>query len=208
LGDDVTVNYEILPADIAFDKVELQVRNSRGELVYKRDDLAATGGKVQTTKWEKVKWSEPPFVGAYANPANNDYAITVVGYFNDNGCPAEPLKINTKFILSAEIKDIKSGSASRASGLSDLDKTLKIRFQSLLGSMEFQASDIEITEMKGLEKGSYGKMIKLDKPALNQLQDGEWTIQIKDIRDAAGNFVDANPATPEIEPYEKKITLN
>ena len=204
LGDDLKIDYEIEPLAFAFEKAELRIYNNKGNLVYKREGLPASGGKYSTV-WEKTKWNQEPHIGAYANPKNSPYQIQIAG--SAPNCAAAGRDVDTQFVIHAEIRDIRAGSAERASGLAQAMKTLEVRLNGVSGRKTFKGTDLKISDIEGLPEGSYGKAVLLQNQELNQLENGRWTIQVRDVSDGVGNVFDANPSTPKSDAYESELEL-
>ncbi|HTL46961.1 MAG TPA: hypothetical protein VL688_02735 [Verrucomicrobiae bacterium] len=203
LGDDLTVKYKIEGAQ--FGKLEMRVYNKNGDVVYRRADLEGTIGSHETT-WPKARWNQEPHIGAYANPKNGPYEIEIAAA-KPRCVSAGSKYVDTKLVIQADIRDLKAGSATRASSL---DTTIQYTRIKLKGPAEhdFFGGDILRTTIPGLAAGNYGKRLYVDKPfTLSRLEDGKWTISVYDNFDGVGNSLDTDPSTPQSDPYETEIEL-
>ncbi len=205
LGENLAIAYKIEPSGFSFENVELQVYNKKGELVYRKDGLPRAGGGMLTAEWPKAKWNQEPHIGAYANPNNGPYEIVIAG--TNPNCSSDSKKIDTHFVVHADIRDVKAGTAARASGLDMAMSMLKVVLIGPSSTKNFSTPDVRIANMAGLGAGSYGKTLTLDTNDLNRLEDGKWIVQIKDPYDNVGNLTDADPGTPTSDPYETEIEL-
>jgi len=176
----------------------LRVANQSDTLVYKRTDLDTSGGQ-HTTTWDDAKWNQTPHSGAYANPNNGDYKITVRGTKDGSTYTSAQETVNTKFVIEADIKDQKAGGASAAAGLADLSSALEVIVSK--GETSHNLSSGTLTNITD------GKHVKVDSGTLNSLADGTWTVQLKDVRDEIGNFHDTNTGTQDIDHYEWEVEL-
>ena len=199
LGDDLTVYYRVIgPPGFSFARAELRVSNDEvGAVIYVRADLSGNTGE-HTTKWKEAKWNQSPHSGAYANPSKGDWKINVVGIKGNKEIVSNEMTIQTDFVIRAEITDPPS---PLAAGLVDLQGNLTVVVYSDFDAYVFYWWNIIFGDILN------GVRVKVDHWDLNTLEDGRWTIQLKDVRDDIGNFYDANPATPDIEHDEWTIEL-
>jgi hypothetical protein len=214
IGDDLSVNYVVTgPSGFSFDSLELQVYNYDNDLVYKRTDLVKTVGS-HSTSWIAAKWNQGGNSGSYANPNNGPYTIKVLGTEGTCVCGQYNFDINTKIIIEANITDkvntdpSKVDSTAIPSGLGDLSAALDVNVSKGTVAKLFNNyddnnnNDITITDITD------GKHIEVDNSELNNLEDGQWNIQIKDVRDEIGNFFDADKNTGAIVHKSWNITIN
>jgi hypothetical protein len=181
IGDDLMVNYRIEPDGFSFDSAEFHVYNAEETLIYKRTGIPVADGD-QVTTWDDAKWSEPPNAGAYANPASSDYAVTIIAHKDSQPFESNQETVNTVFVIEADIEDWPQGEATRAAGMADLGDALEVIVK--MGATVHPVPDADIT----LTDIQLGKHLIAESPILNTLADGEWTIQLKDVRDEIGNF--------------------
>lgn len=200
LGEDLTVNYKLDPS---FDSAELHIYNNSDTLIYKRTGIDASEG-THTTTWDSAKWNQSPYAGVYANPKNSNYKVKIVVFKNGAECSSNEKTVNTKLVIEADIKDeIPTGAntTAKAAGVGDLSNALEVLVKKDSTTNTFSATDITLIDITD------GKHLKIDKSTLNLLDDGQWTIQLKDVRDEIGNFLDTETGTPIIDHYEWTINL-
>jgi hypothetical protein len=197
LGEDLTVNYMIDPP-VPLDSADLEVKNTGGTVVFKKAGLAAGTG-AQTTKWEKITWSEAPNAGFFANPKNGPYKLRILGKVKGKACDSDPFDAPLKLVIEADVKDKLPAGASgtRSAGLDDLADALKIVMKK--GSAETVVAGAGAITVTGAMSDE--KHIKVDAPGLNGLDDGTYEVLFRDLRDGVGNFADmdndpANGAQP------------
>jgi hypothetical protein len=194
LGNDLTLNYKIDgPTGFTFDTVRLEVYNKLDKMVFMKTGLETSVG-AHTTKWEKAKWNQEPHSGAYANPNNSNYKIRIVARKNSDLMKFEKI-IKTKLVVESDIQDIKSGTASRAAGLGDLDAAMKIVLEKDADNYTIAGSACTWTDIVD------GRRLKADNSQLNSLADGKWKIILKDVRDEIGNFYNGNKDKWDINIY-------
>ncbi|MBI5192340.1 MAG: carboxypeptidase regulatory-like domain-containing protein [Nitrospirae bacterium] len=186
LNENAVINYEIKPPGQSFDTVVMEIRNSSGTLVVKKEGLPASAG-THSTSWENAKWNQAPFAGKYANPKNGPYQIKLTGTKNGD-TDYDSSFLNTKLIIEADIKDEKAAgsAAARSAGLGDLIDALKIVMK--LGGNETVVSGAGSITITGATPDQ--KHIKVDAPALNNLDSGIYDVLFRDLRDEVGNFAD------------------
>jgi hypothetical protein len=201
IGDDLMVNYRIEPDGFSFDSAEFHVYNAEETLIYKRTGVPVAGGD-QVTTWDDAKWSEPPNAGAYANPANSDYAVKIIAHKDSQPFESNQETVNTVLVIEADIEDLPQGEATRAAGMADLGEPLEVIVKMGATIHPFSGADITLTDIQ-----FGGKHLRVESPTLNTLPDGEWTIELEDARDEAGNFYDEDPNTTDVEDYDWNIDL-
>ena len=179
LGTDLLIRYDIGPAGFNFGSVELEIENKNGAIVFKKGGSPPTAGSHQTT-WENAKWNQGANSGAYANPNNGPYTVKITGTHNGRKCPPATQTLNTILEVQFEIED-PAGTANvdDRAGIAIDPHTLTAFKGGTTWFLNFTISPgANHTEAKFESKDA----------ALNQLDDGVWTIELKDFRDDIGNF--------------------
>ena len=186
LGEDAVVNYEIKPPGKSFDTVVMEIRNSNGDVVVKKEGLPVSAG-THSTSWEKARWNQGAFNGKFANPKNGPYQIKLIGT-KDGDTDDDTSALNTKLVIEADIKDEKAAGsgAARSAGLGDLIDALKIVMK--LGGAETVVSGAGSITVTGASHDQ--KHIKVDSASLNSLDSGIYDVLLRDLRDEVGNFAD------------------
>ncbi len=111
------------------------------------------------------------------------------------GDESNPKPINTKLILETFVQDKLPGApdaGKSVAGLEDMLDALKVVVKK--GGSEIVISgpgSISVTD-ESASMTDVKKRIKVDDPALNNLDDGTHEVLLKDLRDEIGNFTDAN----------------
>ena len=199
LAYDLTVYYH-MPGSATYDSAELHVYNKEDTLVYCDEIEFSSGG--HTTVWPQARWNQPPNSGAYANPRNGKYKVKIVATSGGEECESNEKKIDTTFIIEADIADELPGGADATAvpaGLADLGDAIIIWVENDVSGYGFGGVSIEITGQTQTEKH-----IKAHNSVLDRLDNGEWTIQLWDVRDEIGNFYDLGPYA---ETYEWTISI-
>ncbi len=202
LGSDLAIDYEVVPSDFSFDSAKLQVKNANDDLVYEMTGLDGSGG-AHSTMWEKGKWNQGSTPYPYANPKNGEYEIIVVGTVGGMDCESEPETVETKLVLEADITDPEPGAMIDRAGLEDMIDALKIVL-SLGGSETIFQGTSQITETP---TDDYETKIKVEDPGLNSLDDGDYEVIFRDLRDELGNFGDEDPGTAGIQEIKFDLRL-
>ena len=194
LGKDLTIGYEVdFPGGM--DTANLEIRNKNDTMVYEMLGIDPTEGSHQTM-WTGAKWNKAPNAGAYANPKNSNYMTKITGAWNGQPCESNPMPINTKLILETLVEDKLAGAPAagkQAAGLEDMLDALKVVMKK--GGSETVisgAGSITVTDESAGSKTDIKKRLKVDDPALNNLDDGTYDVLLKDLRDEIGNFTDEN----------------
>jgi len=184
LGDSLPVTYTIEPAGLNF-PAWLEVRNTHDVLIYS----SAVDGDSGThqTSWPKLKWNQPDHADSYANPGNSPYSVTVRLAMGSTGCVSNSEVIGTELVIQGSFGDPMSAGASRSAGLDDILDTLKV-------VMKRGASETIVQGTESIQvEGPYNqKHITVRDPSINALPDGEYQVLFRDLRDAIGNFADAD----------------
>ena len=184
LGEDLTVRYTIdVPGGITLDRVELRILNASDEILFSRNDLAASSGS-NTTTWPKGKTSS----GAFANPKQGEYKVVIVAIKGSGEAKSPDDKtIKTKLVLEADIHDKPSSNVPITAGLRDLSRVLKVVMKSGSNETVFSGGSLTINPVGS---GETEKRIEVDVPGLNNLEDGDYDVLFRDLRDDIGNFSD------------------
>lgn len=191
LGESAVINYEIKPPGQSFDTVVMEIRNTIGDIVVKKEGLPVSAG-AHSTSWENARWNQGAFNGKFANPKNGPYQIKMIGT-KDGDTDDDTSPLNTKLVIEADIKDEKTAGsgAARSAGLGDLIDALKIVMK--LGGSETVVSGAGSITVTGAAHDQ--KHIKVDAPALNNLDSGVYDVLFRDLRDEVGNFADEDGST-------------
>ncbi len=188
LGEDTVIRYRVQSIDSqGFDNVRLEIRNRNDEIVVSEPDLPHDPG-TYTYTWSQARWNAGVIgTGPFANPANNPYIVRVIGTLD--GCESmDTDEASTRFIIEFDVED-KPGSVypPRSSGLGDLGDALKVALVN--GGTERVLSGMSLA-IAGV--GHESRHVTVDHATLNGLGDGVWDVEIRDMRDAIGNFFDDN----------------
>lgn len=206
LGKDLAVNYEVSTfTGTGFDSVEMEIKNSSGQVVFANQGLPAGSGS-QSAVWPGGKWNQSPHAGAFANPLNGPYQITLTGRKVDCPDQIQSSSIATKLVLEADVQDaIPPGAvATRSSGLEDMLDALKIVLK--LGAGETVFSGAGVITVTGANPDT--KEIKVDAAGLNTLANGAYEVLFRDLRDEIGNFADEDGVLSNgIQPIKFNLEL-
>jgi len=212
LGTDLSVNYRIAPAGYSFGSAELLISNASETVVYKATGIPAAAGDPLVTRiatWAGAKWNQAPHGGAFANPRNGPYRPQVVGINGARQWRSNRLPIGTKLVIEIDIKDVPppGASATRDAGLHDLASILKVYVKKQGGGDEVWADTLTVSGAS-----SDLKHVKAESASptggINNVSNGTYDVEFRKLRDAIGNFSDAdsNPANG-IQPLKFSIDL-
>lgn len=212
IGTDLEILYSInqAPNSPQADRVTLQVRNSSDTIVFKLTGLPTSPGSHVAT-WTKLQWNQLPFAGAFANPKNGPYRIEVIAesanFSVDGGtcCSnSKDVSIQTMFRIKATIKDEiphqVRGQASRAAGLSDLANSIAVFISTPIGNLTLPSSFMQVVDISEFEKAILTDPIP-------PLDDGVYKIIFLGVRDAVGNFHDADQQKAGIQDFEFEVVI-
>jgi transglutaminase-like putative cysteine protease len=203
VGDSVEVAYSVEPSDFSFDTVELHVKNKDDALVYKATGLDGSAG-MHTGRWEDARWNQGSAPFPYANPANSDYKIILVGKKGGFECESKPEKIKTKLVIEADIKDPEVTAGAERAGIKDLVDALKIVLKKGSAETVFSGSGA----ISATFKNDFEVHVKVQDPGLNSLANGDYEVLFRDLRDQIGNFSDADAGTNGIQEIKFDLRLN
>jgi hypothetical protein len=202
LGEDLAIDYSVEPSSFSFDSAKLQIKNANGDLVYEMDAIDGSGGS-HSTMWEKGKWNQGTTPYPYANPNNGDYEIVIVGMAGGMECPSKEEKIKTKLVIEADIEDPEPPSMGDRAGLDDFLDAFKLVLDSAGSETVFQGSgQIDVTVVD-----DYEVKIKVEDPGLQTLDDGDYEVRFRDLRDELGNFGDDDPGMDGIQEIKFDLRL-
>ncbi|MEO8368069.1 MAG: choice-of-anchor X domain-containing protein [Candidatus Solibacter sp.] len=201
LGTDGTINYRVAPAGGNYDSVSLEIKNAAGTLVFKQTGLATSSGDHATT-WTGIKWNQGANAGAFANPKNGPYEIKIIGTKNGTD-DTDTRSASIKLIVEADLTDAAAAGVSRSAGINDVLTALKIVMKQ--GANETIVTGAGALTLTGTQ---FAKHVKADAPALNNLADGLYDVEFRDLRDDVGNFGDTdNNAANGIQVYKFQLNL-
>ena len=202
LGEDLTINYTINgPSGDNLSDIELRIQNESDQDLFKTSQIAGDVGSHQAT-WEKGKLNQGGFNNAFANPNGGDYKVLVVATEGGQEIESNDDKtIKTKLEVEAEIEDKPGAGGAEAAGLDDLDQILKIVFKNGSNETIFTGGSLTIQDQGD------AKMVKVDDGALNTLEDGEYDVLFRDLRDDIGNFSDSDDAQQGVQPIKFTLEL-
>ena len=201
LGTDLVVDYEIVPDLFFFDTVELRVYKGATP-IYVQTGLDGYAGDHETA-WESAAWNVAPNVGAYAVPSYGWYEVELVATKGGKTYRSNRKRVRTKLHISAWVRDVAGGTASRGSGVGALWKTVLIEMTGTSGQYNL-GTPIVVAEGDGVR-------IRPDDLVIgsinNTMRPGTWTIRLKWVRDKVGNFIDTNPATTVLDHYTWTVIM-
>ncbi len=108
-------------------------------------------------------------------------------------------------MLEAEVKDMPSSGVNISAGLRDLGDALKVVMKNGSNETVFSGGSLKITPMG---TGDIEKKVEVDDAGLNNLDDGDYDVLFRDLRDDIGNFSDEdkNPQNG-IQPVKFQLKL-
>ena len=203
VGSDVPISYYIFYGAHPFFYVELTIRNADGTVIHLESEDTSWGNHNVT--WYDTKWTYGDHVGAYANPRHGWYTVRISGYYIDENSDLIEIRdektLTTTLVIEADTTDTVPGGAvgnAVASGLAHLADCLEVRLSK--GATTVAASSITLTNITN------GKHIRAT-GNIDSLDDGQWKVELKDVRDDIGNFLDVDGGTSGVQHYSWNITL-